>query len=37
VALKELVDEIVRMPVSNPDNGFSNRDHDGVLYVPHFR
>ncbi|MCY3021092.1 MAG: hypothetical protein NTW87_18920 [Planctomycetota bacterium] len=31
-ALRELRRELAALPVHNPEDGFSNRDHDKVLY-----
>jgi len=31
-ALKRLRDELAALPVTNPDDGFSNREHDRLLY-----
>ncbi len=31
-ALEALRKELASLPVNNPDEGFSNRDHDSLLY-----
>jgi hypothetical protein len=31
-ALRALRQKLAALPIHNPDDGFSNRDHDSVLY-----
>jgi len=33
-AILDLLDEMERMPQKSPDDGFSQRDHDQLLYGP---
>jgi predicted DNA-binding antitoxin AbrB/MazE fold protein len=31
-AIEEMIAEVERLPIEEPDDGFSGRDHDKVLY-----